>query len=55
MFQVTSFYRVPAQTQGGFGGESTQHLVPLSLGLAAVLPPSSTALIKQGGPVSGLF
>lgn len=55
VFQVTSFYRVPAPTQRHFGGESTRHLVPLSSGLAAVLPPTSTALIKKGGPMTGLF
>lgn len=39
MVQIMSTYLVPAQTQRGFGGESSQHLIHLSSPLAPLLPP----------------
>ncbi len=50
MFQIMSFYLVPAQTQRGFGGESSQHLIHLSSPLAPLLPLPVHRSDKAGRP-----
>lgn len=55
MFQIKSFYPVPAKTQSGFGRESSQHFISPLLTSGFPLSSQSTGLIKQGGPVAALL